>query len=445
MDKDVTKRMQEAVDFLYDIPKFTKKNPLVHTKDLMDRLGNPQETFKVIHVAGSNGKGSVCSFLFSILRECGRHTGLFTSPHLTDIRERFLVDGDMVSREEFLEAYRIVRKAADEMREEGESFPTFFEFIFAMGMLLFQMRGVEYAILETGMGGRLDATNVAKRPLVCVITSVSLEHMEYLGDTIEQIAGEKAGIIKPEVPVVFDGSDARVSHIILNRAKELAADSYEIHKNMCKIRETRDGGIDFSFASLYDNETDIFLPFCAPYQMMNAALAVTAFWRIAEQEMADCSKDSLEQKMKNGLARAKWPGRMQEVLPEIWFDGAHNPDGIRAFLEAAKLLCDRDEKRPLLLFSMVRDKDYRQAVREILTDVAWAEICVTGIPSERGLTAAELTDVFEEMQDTTPFCGVQDYKEAFRQMRKKKASGQKLFVTGSLYFIGALLEEIHNA
>lgn len=464
----VSRRMQEAVDFLYAIPKFTKKNPLAHTEMLMKELGNPQDSMKVIHVAGSNGKGSVCSFLFSILRECGLHAGMFTSPHLVDIRERFIVDGEMVSRTDFLEAYDSALAAAHRLQDAGEAFPTFFEMIFAIGMLLFEKQGVEYAILETGMGGRLDATNVVKKPLVCVITSVSLEHTEYLGDTIRAVAAEKAGIIKPGVPVVFDGNDEAVSAVILARANELFSESYQIHKNMCKIRETRLGGIDFSFASHYDKKTDLSVSSSAPYQMMNAALAVTAFYRVAEQERqflspageaghgrAVCAKtgsdsslwlwpERLSRAVADGIRHAFWPGRMQEVLPEVFFDGAHNPDGIRAFLGAADLLCREDSEKPLLLFSMVRDKDYRQALREILTGGSWEEICVTGIPSERGLTAEELAAVLQEEKNNTPFCGVGDYREAFRRMAAKKKTGQKLFVTGSLYFIGALLKEIQD-
>ena len=462
-DSVTAKRMQEAVDFLYAIPKFTKKNPLAHTEEFMERLGNPQDSLKVIHVAGSNGKGSVCSFLFSILRECGCSVGMFTSPHLVDIRERFMITGGaagkedfsdgMVSEEVFLQVYDEVLKTAEQMREEGGNFPTFFEFLFAMGMLIFQKSGVEYAIFETGMGGRLDATNVVKKPLVCVITSVSLEHMEYLGDTIEKIAFEKAGIIKPGVPVVYDGNVKEVAEVIKNRAEELGSDSYEITKNMCNFHETIGGGIDFSFASLYDKKTDFHLPFSAPYQVMNAALAITAFYRIAGTVLQGNStgsacgfdENAVDQIVKTGIAKAVWPGRMQKIMPEVYFDGAHNPDGIRAFLAAADLLTRGDEEKPLLLFSMVRDKDYRQALHEILTDGYWEEICVTGIPSERGLTVDELEAVLEEEKDDTPFCGVKDYKEAFRQMLGKKKDGQKLFVTGSLYFIGALLKEIQDA
>lgn len=192
-------QFQKAVEYLLSIPKFTKKNSLEHTKELLHILGNPQENMKILHVAGSNGKGSVCMFLDHILRAGGKETGLFTSPHLEDIRERFVINGEMCTKEEFLGAYGEVSEAVEIIKKKNFPHPTFFEFIFAMGMVLFSRAGVEYAVLETGLGGRLDATNSIEHPLITVITSISLEHTEILGDTIEQIAGEKAGILKPGV------------------------------------------------------------------------------------------------------------------------------------------------------------------------------------------------------------------------------------------------------
>ena len=187
---------EEICEYIYKIPKFTKKNSLAHTKELMRRLKNPQDSFAVIHVAGSNGKGSVCAFISSILREAGFRTGLFTSPHLVCMEERFCIDGKNCSREDFVWAYGQVRQAVAEMQEEKMAHPSFFEYLFAMGMVIFKKKGVKYLVLETGLGGRLDATNIFSKPLLTVITSISLEHTEILGDTIEKIAAEKAGIIK---------------------------------------------------------------------------------------------------------------------------------------------------------------------------------------------------------------------------------------------------------
>ena len=198
---------KEIVDYIEEIPKFTSKNPLEHTKNLLARLGNPQNDRKVIHVAGTNGKGSVCAYLDSMLRTGGYHVGLFTSPHLVKINERFKIDGVMVSDEQFVKAFEKVRTIIKEAQADGLDHPSYFETLFLMCMVIFQEAQVEYVVLETGLGGRLDATNTVDKPLACIITSISKDHVEYLGDTITQIAGEKAGIIKPGVPVIYDGKN----------------------------------------------------------------------------------------------------------------------------------------------------------------------------------------------------------------------------------------------
>ena len=175
---------EEAVAYIEEIPKFTTKNKLAHTRKCLDRLGSPDENRKIIHVAGTNGKGSVCAFLSSMLEEGGYRCGLFTSPHLVKINERFQINEVMVSDQGFLEAFLKVKNLADELVAEGDYHPTYFEFLFLMGMLIFDQENVDYLILETGLGGKLDATNSILHPLACVITSISLDHVEYLGDTV---------------------------------------------------------------------------------------------------------------------------------------------------------------------------------------------------------------------------------------------------------------------
>ena len=182
---------KEIVDYIEEIPKFTTKNPLDHTKELLARLGNPQNQQKVIHVAGTNGKGSVCAYLDSMLRAGGYRVGLFTSPHLVKINERFKINGQMISDDTFVQAFEQIKRIIDEAVAEGLDHPSYFETLFLMGMMIFQKAGVDYVVLETGLGGRLDATNTVDEPLACIITSISLDHVEYLGDTIEKIAEKK--------------------------------------------------------------------------------------------------------------------------------------------------------------------------------------------------------------------------------------------------------------
>ena len=196
---------QEAVAYIDETPKFTKKNSLEHTRAFLKRLGDPQENMKILHVAGTNGKGSVCSFLASMLKAAGKRTGLFTSPHLVKINERFVVDEEEIGDEEFLEAFHTVMDCVREMREEGYPHPTYFELLFLIGMKIFEKAGVEYLVLETGLGGRLDATNSIAHPLVTVITSISLDHTEILGDTIPKIAAEKGRRTRPDIKLGICG------------------------------------------------------------------------------------------------------------------------------------------------------------------------------------------------------------------------------------------------
>lgn len=445
---------EETIDYILDIPKFTKKNEPGHTREFLRRLSEPQERFPVIHVAGSNGKGSVCAFLNSVLMKSGIHVGLFTSPHLVDIRERFQLDGKPCTKEQFLAAERVVRKAAERMQEDGLAHPTFFEYLFAVGMVLFAQEQVACAVLETGLGGRLDATNVVKQPLLTVITSISLEHTEILGDTIAAIAGEKAGIIKPHVPVIFDGSEPEASAVIARVAEEQHAPQEEISPDKIKILLNDGKSIDFSLQSEYD-VNKVRIPFSAEYQARNGALALAAANRL---------KGTLpitDQGIRAGFGAVRWPGRMEEITEDVYLDGAHNVSGVKAFLEAVKHIA----KEPsILLFSMVKEKNYPEAIRLLCREGHWEEIILTKISDNpRALKTAELAQYFREEscvarqtaaeqkdmneEDGVPaqmaeperkILVIEEPERAYVQALADKKPGQKLFCTGSLYLIGEL-------
>ena len=435
----MNENMKQAVEFLYEIPKFTKKHSLDHTVHLMELLGNPGDHCKVIHVAGSNGKGSVCCFLYHMLLSEGKTVGLFTSPHLVDVRERFQLNGTLCSEEHFLSAYTKVKQAAEEMEKKRFGYPTFFEFIFAMGMVIFEAAQVEYIVLETGLGGRLDATNSYAHPILSIITSISLEHTEILGDTITQIAGEKAGIIKTGIPVIYDANDPEAAAVITAHARELDSPCTGLEQKMFQILEFNNNFIDFSLSTAYDKETRWTIPGSAAYQAENAALAILAMRILQHQYPMEFGLPDTEQKLHEGMLHAVWPGRMQEIAPEIYFDGAHNTSGISKFIEAAARLTSEDAYRPFLLFSMVKEKDYSTSIDMLTADISWEEMAVTTIPNERGISFEKLQKLFKEDTDR-PVTGYADYREALKAMCRKKKPGQKLFCTGSLYFIGALLE-----
>lgn len=274
---------EKTVGKILEIPKFTSKNSLGHTREFLRRLGNPQEQFKVIHVAGSNGKGSVCAFLESALRAAGKKTGLFTSPHLMHLEERFALEGKPCSRQDFVWAAEQAGQAAFAMVEEGLPHPTFFEYVFAIGMVIFARKQVEYAVLETGLGGRLDATNIVGRPILTVITSISLEHTEILGDTLGQIAAEKAGILKQGVPVVYDASEPEAEETIRKRADLLGCKAYPVRPEKIKILLNTGKKIDFFYDSGY-YVTKVSVPSGAPYQAQNGAVAWQALECLMETE-----------------------------------------------------------------------------------------------------------------------------------------------------------------
>lgn len=417
---------------ILEIPKFTVKNPLDHTRMLLERLGNPQESFGVIHVAGSNGKGSVCSFLANVLRENGNRVGLFTSPHLVKIEERFNLDGKPCSQEEFVRAVQTVQTAVEEMKAEGLAHPTFFEYIFAVGMVIFSEQNIEYAVLETGLGGRLDATNIVSSPKLTVITSIGLEHTEILGDTLAEIAAEKAGILKHNVPVVYDASEPEVSRIIEEAAAKLGCRTFPIYKDRIKILLNTGKKIDFSYDCQYDI-TEISIPFGAPYQAQNAAVALQAVHCL--KELFPISKEAVFQ----GFSRVSWKGRMQELRPEIYFDGAHNVSGIAAFMEAVEQIT----KRPgILLFSMVKEKNYEEAVNILLQSDKWETVIVTAVPNIRGVACKTLEEIFQKqalaLQLNVKITAIEEQETAFELAVKLKKPGQTLFCAGSLYLIGEL-------
>lgn len=222
---------QDAGEYLLDIPLWTrKKNTLKQVGKLLEALGSPDRGLQMIHVAGTNGKGSVCADLTAVLVQAGYRTGTFISPHLEDIRERILLDGEMVSREGFQDAFDRVLAVVREKADQGFCHPTFFEFLFLMAMVVFDREQVDYVVLETGLGGRLDTTNVIAGPAACVITSISLDHTRYLGNTIREIAGEKAGIIKPGVPVIYDDYLPEASAVIRDRLSALGCPGYPVQE-----------------------------------------------------------------------------------------------------------------------------------------------------------------------------------------------------------------------
>lgn len=422
---------EKIVRYIEDIPKFTKKHTFEHTQDFLRRLGNPCHDKKILHVAGTNGKGSVCAYMQAILLSEGKKVGFFTSPHLVKMNERIRINGSDIADEEFAEIFEKVKSVVETMKEEGIEHPSYFEFLYGMGMTAFDKADVEYVILETGLGGRLDATNSFETPYLSVITSIGLDHTEILGDTIEKIAAEKAGIIKMGVPVFFDGSCAESSAVIRQTAEKTGAPCREIGKDAFEILEITDKHIAFSILNEYDNNTVWQVGSTGIYQCMNAALAIEAMKYIFG-DVADCER------WKEAVANVRWSGRMEEVLPGVILDGAHNLAAIKRFVESirAQKECNSEEKT-VILFSAVAEKDYGHMIEALCQGVDADAYVITKLEDKRGARAETLAEEFARYTDKKIY--VEDSMErAFARAMEEKGDYGRLYCLGSLYLIGEL-------
>lgn len=418
---------EEAAAYIAEIPKFTEKHELAHTREFLRRLGNPGIDRKVIHVAGTNGKGSVCAYMQAILLAIKKRTGFFTSPHLIVINERIRINNIQIGNEKFLEIFQKVKKTVDGMAADGIAHPSYFEFLFGMAMLAFEEADVEYIILETGLGGRLDATNAVEHPILTIITSISLDHTQYLGNTVREIAKEKAGIIKEGVPIIFDGTDEEASEVIMKRALEAHARCRKLTKNAYEIREITKKHIAFSRSSAYDKDVLWSINGCGIYQPMNVSLALEAM----ECVLDDREKDY--EMWQKAVASVTWEGRMEEILPGIFLDGAHNPGAIRVFADTLKAL---KETEAVILFSAVADKEYGTMIEILCREVPAKQYIITEIEDGRKVSARELAEVFSRYTNRE-VCICPDVKKAFLTAAAKKGNG-KLFCVGSLYLIGEI-------
>lgn len=423
---------EEAVEYVLNIPRFTKKNPMENTRYFMKCLGNPQEDFKTIHVAGTNGKGSVCSMLSSVLCKTGVKTGLFTSPHLIDINERIRIDGKMISNEEFTDIFNEVMNVVNDMKTRGYEHPTFFEFIYGMGMLIFSRQKVEYAVIEAGMGGLMDTTNIVSSPVACVITSIGLDHVEYLGDTIDKIAEQKAGIIKPGANVIYCGNDKDVSRVIEENALNKTDKLYKVTTDTYKILKKGNNHIDFLMHSGYYECGEFRIPFIADYQVENTAIVIRTL---------ECLGILSYELVKDALCKVSWPGRMERVAEGVIIDGAHNAPGIKEFINTVNQYECSGNK--YLLFSAVNDKDIEAMIKNIAENTNFSKIYITQIEGSRCLRADKIAEAFRRYL-TVPVEIYEDNEDAFVAAYNEKSDKDVLFCAGSLYLAGNIMKIVRK-
>lgn len=421
---------EEACEYILDIPKFAGKHTLADTKELLGRLTGSRIESKIIHVAGTNGKGSVCAYLQSILRAAGFHVGMFISPHLETMRERILYDGEMIPQESFVKAFELVREESDRQKEKH---PSFFEFLFLMGMCYFKEKEPDYIILETGLGGRLDATNCIAKPKLCVITEIGFDHMQYLGNTLVEIAGEKAGIIKPGTPVVYLDKREETSRVIEQTAAVLETPAIAVKKSQIGRPVMRKKSIDFSFGNGYYRYDNLILQTTAVYQTENASVALVAARSLKEERIDD-------EAVRKGLYDAFWPGRMEEILPRVFLDGAHNEDGIEAFLISVSAANTEQEKaagKRLLLFGVVADKQYDKMIGRIAASQFFSHIAVTVLASDRSASIDKLKVAWAQYK--TADCSFHESaEEAFHYIQSIQKEADTIYIAGSLYLVGQI-------
>ena len=444
---------EEAVAYLKDMPRFTvKKNP-ADSRDLkwfLKKLGNPEKDLRIIHVAGTNGKGSVCAYMSSILQEAGYCTAVFTSPHLVDMRERFAVNGEMISEEAFLQAFCAVGDAVQKANSVTPEFVlNFYEYLFCMALLCFAEEKPDYCIIETGLGGRLDATNYVDNKLLTVITRISLDHVQYLGDTTAKIAAEKAGILRPGVPVVYLDGDADASAVICRKASELGAIQIPVSKKDYTFLGFRKKYIDFSLRSEYYNYISLTLHTIARYQMENAALAVRAvevLFRNTDTEenggrlCAGAGCPTVEE-IRRGILGCFWQGRMEEVLSEVYVDGAHNDDGIRAFLDTVEQDGCTGGRR--LLFGVAAGKDCRHMIQRVITSGLFDRLAFTHMRTARSLSLEELKGLLAAYPEDR-FTMYTEADTALRTEVSGRQPGERLYIAGSLYLVGEIKESLDH-
>ncbi len=394
----------DSVQFLYALGNEIKtaKLGLERIRAVLAALGDPQNSYRSVHVAGTNGKGSTCAMVEAGLRAARVRTGLFTSPHLIEPVERIQIDGIPVTKEQFNRAFQVVHETAEKI--ELDCHPTYFETVTAMGFWLFRELGVETAVIETGLGGRLDATNVL-RPAVTAITAIDFDHEAYLGHTIEAIAGEKAGILKPGVPAVFSRQRPDAEKVLEARAEDLG------------LRVAR--AADFQLRDLQLDArgcgfNGLRCPLAGEHQVDNA---VTAALALRELGVAP-----------EGIAEARWPGRLECVAPnpDVILDGAHNPAGARALRRYLERFYAG--RKLWMIYGAMRDKAVEE-IAEILFPLA-QELVLTAPDAPRALRPEALRDLAGRGRIA------KDFPAAMEIVGEAVAADDVIVVTGSLFLIG---------
>lgn len=420
----------DAIERIHEFDRFGMILGLERMNVLLDKLGHPEKDLKVIHVAGTNGKGSVCRYMYEALRENGYKVGLYTSPFIECFNERIQYDGGMISDEELSIYTKMAVEKTEEMVSEGLDSPTEFEVVTAVAFLYYAAKQTDFVILEVGLGGTGDSTNVIEKPLISIITSISYDHTDRLGNTLEEIAGEKAGIIKPGVPVVSNVEQPEAAKVIARKAYQSEARFYDATKLKYGIKRESAFGYEFDMEIYGTDYSEVKISMPGRHQVENAKTALIALEILRKQGVIKVQRD----KLYKGFEQARQPGRFEvfEGEPLFVLDGAHNQAGAEALKKAVKD-CFPDEKI-LMVTGMLKDKD----IDSILDN--FCEITDTFIAAEpdnpRKLPAAELADKLKGKGATVRVAANAD--EALKTAVEHEMNPRVILCAGSLYLISAI-------
>ena len=406
---------------------------LERIKKLLSRLGNPQNTFKSIHIVGTNGKGSTGAFISSVFKASGYKTGFYSSPHLESPGERFLINGKELSADEWINAAEeVVKKILPD-----EDLPSYFELVTACAFYLARENNIEVGVIEAGLGGKFDATNVMDNTICSVIASISIDHTEYLGSTLESIASEKFAVVKKNIPACFSGVDESLIPMFKNFCAEKNSVPFIVSEDvkLSNIKISTEGNI-FDFQSQKLNLKELHTKLIGKYQINNAALSLLSL---------SCIKDLFpkitEEKIYEGMNNATWPGRLEIISenPLIIFDGGHNYDGVKKLCESVKSLWP--DKKIGVVYAAMRDKNFMGCL-DLLNQNLSPSIYVTTVPNmQRALTPEELVESTKKFTwKNIP----EGFNEPLEAIKRAVNNNDVVLVCGSLYLIGVLKRNLQG-
>ncbi|MBR6700208.1 MAG: bifunctional folylpolyglutamate synthase/dihydrofolate synthase [Firmicutes bacterium] len=440
MDVKDRELLEKSIIKIGKFNRFGSKPGLERVSELLHRLNDPQKDLKVIHVGGTNGKGSVCRYVYSALQESGYKTGLFISPYIEEFTERIEYDGKQISPADLYRITELVIEKADEMVQEGLESPTEFEVLTAIAMYYYKEKGADPVVLEVGLGGRGDSTNIIEKALASCIVSVSFDHMDYLGDSLRQIAWEKAGIIKEGSPVVFFSEEPEVTYEIRSKANEKNAEVINCAELEPHILDENMMSTEFSVEIDHKVYEKIRINMPGGHQVSNAVCALQIF-EVLKKQGYDLPGDAVQR----GMSAAKQPGRIEIVKDEpfIVLDGSHNGDSVKALKKWAEKSFSEDDDI-LIVTGVLKDKEY-ELMAEMLSCIG-KDFIITEPDNPRKLDAELYKETFENfLKPKQEICIIKDTEKAAEEALNKifvKENGNKsykaLIFTGSLYMIGVV-------